>query len=65
MPVCELEVLQLLAEGLGPAEVGRRLAISRKTVGTYIEHIYRKLDVHTRAEAVARAYRQGLVPIAV
>ena len=60
----ELEVLGLLAEGLGPAEVGRRLDISRKTVGTHIEHIYRKLDVHTRAEAVARAYQQGLVPTA-
>ena len=57
----EQEVLGLLAEGLGPIEIGHRLVISPKTVGTHVEHIYAKLGVHNRAQAVATAYRQALV----
>jgi DNA-binding NarL/FixJ family response regulator len=56
----ELEVLELLAEGLSPEEIAARLVISVKTVGTHIEHIFRKLGVRTRAQAVAVAYREGL-----
>lgn len=63
----EFEVLGLLADGLGPTAIGRRLLVSPRTVGTHVEHIYRKLGVHTRAEAVVHAYRHGLVssPLAV
>ena len=57
----EREVLALLAAGLGPAEIGRELSISPKTVATHVEHIYSKLGVHTRAQAVARAFRLELV----
>jgi DNA-binding NarL/FixJ family response regulator len=57
----ELEILRLLAEGLTTADIARRLFISGKTVGTHIEHILRKLGVHSRTEAVALAYRDGLV----
>ncbi len=57
----EREVLGLLAAGLGPAEIGRELSISPKTVATHVEHIYSKLGVHTRAQAVARAFRLELV----
>ena len=57
----EREVLSLLAEGLGPTEIGAKLSISPKTVATHVEHIYSKLGVHTRAQAVASAFRLALV----
>ena len=57
----ELEILRLLADGQATGEIARDLFISRKTVGTHIEHILLKLRVHSRAEAVALAYRDGLV----
>jgi DNA-binding NarL/FixJ family response regulator len=57
----EREVLELLADGLLPGEIAERLVISRKTVGTHIEHLFRKLDVRSRAQAIAVAYREGLV----
>ena len=57
----EHEVLRLLADGLGPVEIARRLVITRKTVGHHVEHIYRKLGVQSRAQAVAAAYRRNLV----
>jgi two-component system response regulator MprA len=57
----ELEVLRLMAEGLRPEEIATRLVVSPKTVGTHIEHIFKKLDVHDRAQAVAAAYRDELI----
>ncbi len=56
----ELEVLLLLADGLEQPEIARRLTISPKTVGTHIEHVLGKLGVHSRAQAVAVAYRSGM-----
>jgi DNA-binding NarL/FixJ family response regulator len=57
----EQQVLGLLASGLGPVEIAHELAISTKPVATHVEHIYAKLGVHTRAQAVARAFRLELV----
>jgi DNA-binding NarL/FixJ family response regulator len=57
----ERQILQLLAAGLGPAEISGELSISTKTVATHVEHIYAKLGVHTRAQAVASAFRLALV----
>jgi DNA-binding NarL/FixJ family response regulator len=57
----ETEVLRYLAEGLDPAEIALRLVISRRTVGTHLENIMRKLGVHSRAQAVALAYRDDLL----
>jgi DNA-binding NarL/FixJ family response regulator len=57
----EHQVLKLLADGLGPTEISAELGISQKTVATHIEHIYTKLGVHTRAQAVASAFRLALV----
>jgi DNA-binding NarL/FixJ family response regulator len=57
----ELEVLHLLAEGLKQTEIAARLVISPKTVGGHVEHILGKLGAHSRAQAVAVAYRQNLV----
>jgi hypothetical protein len=44
-------------------EIARRLTISAKTVSTHIQRILGKLGVHSRAEAVALAYREGLIEI--
>jgi DNA-binding NarL/FixJ family response regulator len=59
----EQEILTLLAEGLAPDEIAERLYISTRTVGTHIEHVFRKLGVRTRAQAVAIAFREGLVEL--
>jgi DNA-binding NarL/FixJ family response regulator len=57
----EFEVLRLLAEGLNQDEIARTLVISARTVETHIQHILPKLGVRRRAQAVAVAYREGLV----
>jgi DNA-binding NarL/FixJ family response regulator len=57
----ELDVLRLLADGLGQDEIAERLFISAKTVATHIEHILAKLGVRSRAQAVALAFRDQLV----
>jgi DNA-binding NarL/FixJ family response regulator len=56
----EREVLQLLVEGLNYRLIGERLFISIETVRNHIRHIYDKLHVHSRTEAVVRALRDGL-----
>lgn len=61
LTVRELEVLRLLAGGLGQKEISGHLAISAKTVGTHIEHILMKLGVQSRTQAVALAYREQLI----
>ncbi len=57
----EAEVLKLLTSGLTQQEIARQLVISESTVASHIEHILDKLDVHSRAQAVALALRSGLV----
>lgn len=57
----EREVLCLVAEGMAQKEIAGRLVISPKTVGTHIERILWKLGAHSRAQAVAMAYRDGLL----
>jgi DNA-binding NarL/FixJ family response regulator len=59
----EIEVLQLIAEGLPPAEVAKRLVIAPKTVSSHVQRILAKLNVHTRAQAVAVAYESGLIRV--
>jgi DNA-binding NarL/FixJ family response regulator len=61
----ELQVLRLLAEGLSQKEIAGSLVISSKTVAAHIHHILGKLGVHSRAQAVAHAYRRGLLNGAV
>jgi DNA-binding NarL/FixJ family response regulator len=56
----ELEVLELLADGLGQKKIAQSLFITQKTVATHIQRILTKLDVHSRAEAVAYAHRNQL-----
>jgi DNA-binding NarL/FixJ family response regulator len=57
----ENEVLRLLAKGLDQGTIAQHLAISPATVGTHIQRILTKLDVHSRTQAVALAYREKLV----
>ena len=51
----------LLAEGLSRSEVAERLVISPRTVGSHIQHLLTKFDVHSQAQMVAAAYREGLI----
>ena len=58
----ELEVLQLIAEGLSNPEIAARLFLSLNTVKGHTRSIYGKLGVHSRTQAVARARAFGLLP---
>jgi two-component system nitrate/nitrite response regulator NarL len=57
----ERDVLRLLADGLDQRRIAAELFLSPKTVATHIQHILAKLGVHSRAQAVAVAHRDGLV----
>ncbi|MGL4176404.1 MAG: LuxR C-terminal-related transcriptional regulator [Dermatophilaceae bacterium] len=57
----EAEVLALVADGADTREIGRSLHVTEETVRTHLRRVFHKLDVHTRAEAVATAYRLGLM----
>ncbi len=57
----ESEILELLAQGLNYGPIGDKLFISLDTVRNHIRHIYEKLQVHSKAEAVAKAIKHGLL----
>lgn len=57
----EREILELVAEGCTSAAIALRINISGQTVTTHVKNIYRKLQVHTRAQAVSSAKNQGLL----
>ena len=57
----EVEILRLLARGESSKTVGAQLHISRTTVNNHVQHILRKLDAHTRLEAIRRAEHAGLI----
>jgi LuxR family maltose regulon positive regulatory protein len=58
----ELEVLQLIAEGLTNPEIAARLFLSLNTVKAHTRNIYGKLDVHSRTQAIGRSQKLGLLP---
>jgi two-component system, NarL family, response regulator DevR len=57
----ELEVLGLLASGLGNAALAERLGVSVNTVRHHVQSILNKLGVHTKLQAVTTAMREGLI----
>ena len=57
----ELEILKLLCEGENYSTIASKLFISKNTVKGHIKNIYKKLHVHSRAEAVLKAHRSGLL----
>jgi DNA-binding NarL/FixJ family response regulator len=57
----EIEVLGLLAEGLSPAAVARRLGITLHTCRGHIKSVLAKLEVHSQLEAVVVGWHRGLV----
>jgi DNA-binding CsgD family transcriptional regulator len=58
----ELEVLQLIAEGLSNQEIAARLFVSLNTVKTHSSRIFEKLDVKRRTQAIEKAKRLGIIP---
>jgi len=59
----ESEILSLLALGLTNKEIAQRLVVSPRTVETHVERVLGKLGVNTRARAIAKAVRGGLVTL--
>jgi LuxR family maltose regulon positive regulatory protein len=57
----EIEVLRLFAAGLTNATIARRLFVSQNTVKWYAKNLYRKLDVHSRSEAISKGYELNLL----
>ena len=57
----ELEILTLMAQGLGNAQISQRLFISSRTVDHHVSAVFGKLEVHSRSEAIAIAFQSGLV----
>jgi DNA-binding CsgD family transcriptional regulator len=55
----EREILALITEGLGNAEIGARLSISEKTVRNHVSNVFDKLGVWTRAQAMVFARDRG------
>ena len=57
----ELEVLQLISDGLVNREIGQRLFLSEETVKSHVRHLLAKLQARSRAHAVAVGFRRGLI----
>jgi DNA-binding NarL/FixJ family response regulator len=59
----EIDILWGIAKGFSYAEIASHLGMSKQTVPGHIKSIYRKLEVHTRGEAVFEALQQGLIKL--
>jgi DNA-binding NarL/FixJ family response regulator len=57
----EKEILSFLVEGFNYKEISKQLFISLDTVRNHIRHIYEKLQVHSKSQAVAKALKEGLI----
>jgi DNA-binding CsgD family transcriptional regulator len=59
----ELEVLRLMADGLGNKGIATALGISTHTAKYHVASVLAKLDAQSRTEAVTRGLREGLLPL--
>jgi DNA-binding NarL/FixJ family response regulator len=59
----EVEILKLIAGGSANKQIAYKLAISEKTVRNHISHLYEKLHIYDRSQAVLYAVRKGLIQI--
>lgn len=57
----EVEVLQLISDGLVNREIGERLFLSEETVKSHVRHLLAKLQSRSRAHAVAVGFRRGII----
>ena len=57
----QFEVLQLMAEGCATDDLAARLYVSKNTVRTHVQQVFRKLGARSRLEAVAIARRLGIL----
>lgn len=57
----ELQVLRLVADGLGNAAIAQQLVVTELTVKSHLVHVYAKLGVSSRTAAVSAARRSGLL----
>lgn len=57
----EIEVLQLVADGLANREIGNHLFLSEETVKSHVRHLLAKLQARSRAHAVSVGFRRGIV----
>lgn len=57
----EMEVLQLMAEGLSNQEIASRLYVSLNTIKTHSSKLFEKMDVKRRTQAIEKAKRSGLI----
>jgi DNA-binding NarL/FixJ family response regulator len=63
LTVREVEILEMLAEGLSNRTIARRLAISTYTVKFHVASVLDKLGAATRTEAVTMGLRRGLISL--
>jgi DNA-binding NarL/FixJ family response regulator len=59
--VREVQVLQLISDGLVNREIGQHLFLSEETVKSHVRHLLAKLQARSRAHAVAVGFRRGLI----
>lgn len=57
----EVEILQLMVSGLNNTNIAENLFISLETVRNHVRHIYEKMHVHSKSQAVVKAIREGLI----
>ncbi len=57
----EKEILHLLVQGIGNDEISQKLFISIQTVRNHVRHIYGKLHVHSKAQAIVKAIKENIV----
>ncbi len=57
----EVEILQLIVDGLTKQQIAEKLFLSFHTVNTHIKNIYSKLHVHSKSRAITKVFRENLI----